>query len=123
METKEQIYRHLRDLRDHLMAQTGRAAEIIDGEIVMVMSPVPLHGLTAKRIVRQLDAQLTPPLAAFESTDTDEEHLGKLRIPDIVVVPEQAMERVDPRAPPRAGLVPSPIGSGRRDRSGCGLAH
>jgi Uma2 family endonuclease len=99
METKEQIYRHLRDLRDHLMAQTGRPAEISDGEIVMMMSPVPMHGLTAKRIVRQLDAQLTAPLAAFENTDTDEEHLGKLRIPDIVVVPEQAMERTTPLDP------------------------
>lgn len=57
----EQVYRHLRDLRDHLMAQTGRPAEISDGEIVMMMSPVPMHGLTAKRIVRQLDAQLPRP--------------------------------------------------------------
>lgn len=99
METKEQVYRHLRDLRDQLMAQTGRPAEISDGEIVMMMSPVPMHGLTAKRIVRQLDAQLPPPLGAFENTDTDEEHLGKLRIPDIVVVPEQAMERTTPLDP------------------------
>ncbi|MEW1914650.1 Uma2 family endonuclease [Kitasatospora sp. NPDC085895] len=99
METKEEIYRHLRDLRDHLVAQTGRLAEISDGEIVMMMSPVPLHGLTAKRIVRQLDAQLTPPFAAFENTDTDDERLGKLRIPDIVVVPEPAMERTTPLDP------------------------
>ncbi|PNE39910.1 Uma2 family endonuclease [Streptomyces noursei] len=99
METSEQIYRHLRKLRDHLGGETGRYGEISDGEIVMMMSPVPQHGLTAKRIVRQLDAQLPRPLAAFENTDTDDEHLGKLRIPDIVVVPEEAMNTTNPLDP------------------------
>ncbi|MCC3769810.1 Uma2 family endonuclease [Streptomyces sp. UNOC14_S4] len=99
METREQIYRQLRELRDHLGAETGRYGEISDGEIVMVMSPVPQHGLTAKRIVRQLDAQLPEPLAAFGNTDTDDEHLGKLRIPDIVVVPEEAMDTTSPLDP------------------------
>ncbi|MEU3756370.1 Uma2 family endonuclease [Streptomyces olivoreticuli] len=99
MEARERIYRHLRELRDHLGAATGRYGEISDGEIVMMMSPVPQHGLTAKRIVRQLDAQLPEPLAAFENTDTGDEHLGKLRVPDIVVVPEEVMNTTSPLDP------------------------
>lgn len=105
VETTEQIYRHLRDLRDHLAAETGRFGEISDGEIVMMMSPVPQHGLVAKRIVRQLDAQLPAPLAAFENTDTDDEHLGKLRIPDIVVVAEEAMNTTSPLDPREISLA------------------
>ncbi|MEY9848782.1 Uma2 family endonuclease [Streptacidiphilus sp. MAP5-3] len=105
METREQIYRHLRELRDHLAAETGRFGEISDGEVVMMMSPVPQHGLAAKRIVRQLDAQLPVPLAAFRNTDTDDEHLGKLRIPDIVVVAEEVMNTANPLDPREIALA------------------
>jgi Uma2 family endonuclease len=105
MESTEQIYWHLRELRDRLAVETGRFGEISDGEIVMMMSPVPQHGLTAKRIVRQFDAQLPAPLAAFEQTDTDDEHLGKLRMPDIVVVDEDTMNTTNPLDPHEISLA------------------
>jgi Uma2 family endonuclease len=63
------------------------------------MPPVSKHGLTAKDIVRQLDRQLPEPLLAVENTDIDDEALGTLRMPDIMVAPRSAFDTdaVDPR--------------------------
>lgn len=99
MEPQEEIYRHLRDLRNELGAVSGRYGEISDGEIVMMMSPVPMHAYIARSIARQLDAQLPPTLGAFENADTDDAALGKLRIPDVLVVSEDAMKSVTPLDP------------------------
>jgi Uma2 family endonuclease len=105
MQPQEEIYRHLRDLRNELGAVSGRYGEISDGEIVMMMSPVPMHAYIARSIVRQLDAQLPPPLGAFENADTDDAALGKLRIPDVLVVPEDAMKSVAPLDPREISLA------------------
>ncbi|MFC1401192.1 MULTISPECIES: Uma2 family endonuclease [Streptacidiphilus] len=105
MQTQEEIYRHLRDLRNELGVVSGRYGEISDGEIVMMMSPVPMHAYIARSIARQLDAQLPPPLGAFENADTDDAALGKLRIPDVLVVPEDAMKSVDPLDPHEISLA------------------
>jgi Uma2 family endonuclease len=98
--TESEIYRHLRELRDDFTPPHGLGwPEISDGQIVMMMSPRPRHQLTAKLISRQLDAQLDSGLIAAEATDVEEESLGKLRIPDILVVPEAAMDTDDPIDP------------------------
>jgi Uma2 family endonuclease len=95
-----EIYRHLRELRDDFTPPAGLSwPEISDGQIVMMMSPRPRHQLTARLISRQLDAQLAPGLIAVEATDVEEASLGKLRIPDILVVPEAAMDTDDPLDP------------------------
>ena len=63
-------------------------------------APNPMHGFTAKKIVRQPDSQLSPGLEAFGNTDTEEAGLGKLRMPDAFVVPSDSMlqtEAIDPR--------------------------
>ncbi|MFL4497215.1 hypothetical protein ACJ6WD_39165 [Streptomyces sp. VTCC 41912] len=81
--TEQTVYRHVRALRDHLTPLPGLTRpETSDGTLVMTMRPRPRHQLTAKRVVQQLDPQLPDDLLAFESTDTDDEALGKLRIPD-----------------------------------------
>ncbi|MEY9845262.1 Uma2 family endonuclease [Streptacidiphilus sp. MAP5-3] len=94
MSHQDAIYRHLREMRAELFNGLPREvrSEISGGEIVMMMSPVPKHGLAAKDVVRQLDAQLPEPLLAVENTDTDDASLGKLRMPDIMVAPRAAFD-------------------------------
>jgi Uma2 family endonuclease len=93
-------YRHLRALRDDFTPPAGLSRpDISDGQIIMMISPRPRHQLTARLISRQLDAELAPGLIAAEATDVEEASLGKLRIPDILVVPEAAMDTDDPLDP------------------------
>ncbi|MFK4118241.1 Uma2 family endonuclease [Streptomyces longwoodensis] len=98
--TERTIYRHLRELRSHFTPPPGFThPEISDGTLVMTMSPRPRHQLTAVDIRDQLTAQLPGGLIVAEATDTDDESLGTLRIPDVLVVPRAAMETDDPLDP------------------------
>ncbi|MFF9177960.1 Uma2 family endonuclease [Streptomyces sp. NPDC014793] len=98
--TRQTLYRQLRDRRDRMTPPPGFAwPEISDGQLVMTTSPRPRHRYTAKLISRQLDEQLPQGFFAFEATDTDDESLGKLRIPDILVCPSEAMQTDDPLDP------------------------
>ncbi|MFF9486847.1 Uma2 family endonuclease [Streptomyces sp. NPDC014676] len=98
--TQQTLYRRLRERRDRITPPPGFAwPEISDGQLVMMMSPRPRHQLTAKLVSRQLDTQLPQGYFAFEATDTDDEALGKLRIPDILVCSSEAMETDDPLDP------------------------
>jgi Uma2 family endonuclease len=98
--TEQAIYRHLRELRDHLAPLPGfMCPEISDAKLVMMMSPRPRHQLTAVDVRDQLSAQLPDGIIVAEATDTDDESLGKLRIPDLLVVPRSAMETDDPLDP------------------------
>ncbi|MGR8010476.1 Uma2 family endonuclease [Streptomyces hypolithicus] len=99
--TQNVIYRHLRELREHFTPPAGFThPEISEGQFVMMMSPRPRHQVTAKDITEQLDPQLPDGIRAYEATDTDDDTLGKLRIPDIVVTSREAMladDTLDPR--------------------------
>ncbi|MDV9173554.1 Uma2 family endonuclease [Streptomyces sp. W16] len=98
--TEQAIYRHLRELREHLAPLPGfMYAEISDAKLVMMMSPRPRHQLTAVVVRDQLSTQLPDGVIVAEATDTDDESLGKLRIPDLLVVPRSAMETDDPLDP------------------------
>lgn len=98
--TQRTLYRRLRARRDHITPPPGFAwPEISDGQLVMMMSPRPRHQFTAKVVSRQLDEQLPEGFWAFEATDTDDENLGKLRIPDILVCSGEAMQTDDPLDP------------------------
>ncbi|MGP4043252.1 Uma2 family endonuclease [Streptomyces sp. 2A115] len=98
--SQKTIYRHLRELRDQLATPPGFTwPEISEGRLVMMMSPRPRHQLTAVDVRDQLAAQLPKGIVAAEATDTDDESLGTLRIPDILVVPRTAMETDDPLDP------------------------
>ncbi|MBX9398708.1 Uma2 family endonuclease [Streptomyces sp. TRM72054] len=56
-------------------------------------------------VSRQLDAQLPEGFFAFEATDTDDESLGKLRVPDILVCSGDAMQTDDPLDPHEIALA------------------
>ncbi|QNP72216.1 Uma2 family endonuclease [Streptomyces roseirectus] len=104
--TQQTLYRRLRAMRDHFTPPPGFAwPEISDGKIVMMLSPRPRHQLTAMRVRRQLDAQLSEGLAVFEATDTDDESLGTLRIPDLHVCTDEAMETDGPLDPREIALA------------------
>jgi Uma2 family endonuclease len=95
-------YARLREIADRLpqMPGIGRV-EIADGEIVMMMSPVRRHELAVLRLTRQLNAQLEqthPGMVAFAGADLEDAGLGRLRRPDIMVFPEEALEAADPPA-------------------------
>jgi Uma2 family endonuclease len=95
--TEQAIYRHLRELREHFTPPPGFTyPEISDGTFIMMMSPRPRHQLTAVDVRDQLAAQLPDGMVVAEATDTDDESLGTLRIPDVLVVPRAAMETDDP---------------------------
>ncbi|GAB2820329.1 hypothetical protein GCM10027073_59470 [Streptomyces chlorus] len=98
--TQQTLYRRLRDRRDRITPPPGFAwPEISDGQLVMMMSPRPRHQLTAKLVSRQFDMQLPQGYFAFEATDTDDEALGKLRVPDLLVCSGEAMQTDVPLDP------------------------
>lgn len=98
--TQQAIYRRVRDRRARFTPPPGfTRPEISEGQLVMMMNLRPRHQLTAKRVTRQLDPQLPDGVLAFEATDVDDETLGKLRIPDILVCPDDSMDTDDPLDP------------------------
>jgi hypothetical protein len=98
--TQQALYRRLRQCRDRITPPPGFAwPEISEGQLVMAVGPRPRHQYTAKLVSRQLDAQLPEGFFTFERTDTDDETLGKLRVPDLVVCSGEAMQTDDPLDP------------------------
>ncbi|MEU0028540.1 Uma2 family endonuclease [Streptomyces sp. NPDC006335] len=90
--SEQAIYQHLRELREHFTPPPGFTyPEISDGTFVMMVSPPPRHQVTAKDVARQLDPQLPDGILTFEATDTDDDSLGKLRVPDLIVTAREAM--------------------------------
>ncbi|GAA2086971.1 hypothetical protein GCM10009801_49650 [Streptomyces albiaxialis] len=65
-----------------------RGYEISGDEIVMMMSPSRPHEFIALRIRQQLDRQLPPELVAHTGGEVEDPTLGKLRRPDVIVVPD-----------------------------------
>lgn len=93
-------YRRLRSLRDHAGRSPGFSwPEISGGRIVQFPSPSPRHQLTATLLTASLDPQLPEGHQAFGSTDTDDETLGTLRVPDLVVCSTAAMDTDGPLDP------------------------
>ncbi|MEX3101355.1 MULTISPECIES: hypothetical protein [unclassified Streptomyces] len=98
--TQQTPYRRLRALRDRFAPPPGLTwPEISGGKLVMTLRPGPRHQLTAMLVRRQLDTQLPEGLGVFEATDTDDEALGVLRVPDLQVCRDAAMETDDPLDP------------------------
>ncbi|MGK5638198.1 Uma2 family endonuclease [Streptomyces sp. URMC 126] len=112
-ETRREIYRHLRSLAAHFTppAPLSSHVEISDGQIIMMMSPAGRHDLAALRIERQLQPQLPPGIVATTSGDIEAADLGQLRRPDVLVLPEAAMDTddaIDPKALLAAVEIVSP---------------
>ncbi|PWI42517.1 Uma2 family endonuclease [Streptomyces sp. ICBB 8177] len=82
-------------------------AEIGGSGIVMMMSPSRPHELIAMRLRRQLDAQLAEGLVAHTGGEVEDPALGRLRRPDLIVVPESvfAEETMAPFRPGDLAMV------------------
>lgn len=90
------VYGRLRKFAAELTVPPGlEYPEISHGEIVMMMSPVKRHELAALRLRRQLDAQLPDGVVAHTGGDVEEQVLGILRRPDVIVIPESVLEEGD----------------------------
>ena len=86
--------------------------EIAGGEIVMTMSPVRRHELAVLRIARQLNAQLPkthPGHVAHGGADLEDPGLGRLRNPDLMVFPEEALEGEERAISPHQVLLVAEI--------------
>ncbi|GHF44462.1 hypothetical protein GCM10010218_27270 [Streptomyces mashuensis] len=66
--------------------------EITPDGILMMPSPSGTHELVAMRLRHQLDPQLAEGLVAHTGGDVEDPALGLLRRPDLVVLPEAAMD-------------------------------
>jgi Uma2 family endonuclease len=108
--------------------------EISDGTIVMMMSPSRPHEYIALRIRQQLDQQLPPELVAHTGGEVEDPSSGKLRRPDIIVVPEaifaeDTMDPFDPHDVPLVVEVVSPSNHSNdyvekvRDYAAMGIEH
>jgi Uma2 family endonuclease len=71
------------------------------------MSPSRPHELISMRLRRQLDHQLTDGLVAHSGGEVADASLGRLRIPGLIVVPEDvfAEETMDPFQPRDLSLI------------------
>lgn len=95
----EELARHTPD--------TVRGYEIRGDEIVMMMSPSRPHEFIALRIRQQLDQQLDASLVAHTGGEVEDASLGRLRRPDVIVVPLEvfAEDTMDPFHPQDVALV------------------
>ena len=84
-----------------------RGYEIADDAIVMMMSPSRPHERNALRIRQQLDQQLPPDLVAHTGGEVEDPSIGRLRRPDVIVVPDAAFDEdtMDPFNPAEVLLV------------------
>jgi Uma2 family endonuclease len=64
-----------------------RGYEISGDEIVMMVSPSRPHEFIALRVRQQLDQQLEDTLVAHTGGEVEDVSLGRLRRPDVIVVP------------------------------------
>ncbi|WP_329133255.1 Uma2 family endonuclease [Streptomyces sp. NBC_01476] len=103
-------YERLRAIAEELAVHAPdgvRGYEIRGDEIVMMMSPSRPHELNALRIRQQLDQQLDPSLVAHTGGEVEDPSLGRLRRPDVIVVPYAAFneDTMDPFHPQDVALV------------------
>ncbi|PSJ25807.1 Uma2 family endonuclease [Streptosporangium nondiastaticum] len=99
-------YARIRAVAEELSALPNAGkVEISDGTIVMMMSPSGTHELVAFRLRRQLDPQLPEGLVAHTGGDVEDPSLGILRRPDLVVLPEAAMDTPNPFHPRDVSLA------------------
>lgn len=96
------VYQHLRDYRNELTPPPGFDwPEISNGELVMMMSPSLRHDLNTHKISQQLRKQAGDGYFIEGFGDVEDVPEGKLRRPDVVVFPEDAINEeassIDPR--------------------------
>lgn len=96
-------YRRLYDIAMQLPPEPGIGkVEIAHGTIVMMMSPVNRHELNVMRLRDQLAEQMPmthPGYVAWGGAYLEDIHLGRLRIPDLMVFPEESLETQETISP------------------------
>lgn len=107
--TEVTIFQQLSDHADLLNTRAAgfKGAEISRGQVVMMMSPSGMHGLTATRIRQQLDPQVTanaPDHVVGLDIEVENPGIGVRRTPDIIVIAEDALETMD-RPDPQGALL------------------
>ncbi|EME99592.1 Uma2 family endonuclease [Streptomyces mobaraensis NBRC 13819 = DSM 40847] len=103
-------YARMRAIAEELLEHAPEpvvGAEITGNGILMMVSPSRPHQLIAMRLRRQLDHQLADGLVAHTGGEVEDVSIGKLRRPDLIVVPEEifAEETMDPFHPRDLSLV------------------
>lgn len=88
-------YDRLRPMAIAIMERLdAHAVELDDQGIHVMMSPVNRHELALSRLLRQLLPQVGPGMVAHAGqAEIDSPATGRMRKPDLVVVPEAALER------------------------------
>ncbi|TDD14981.1 Uma2 family endonuclease [Actinomadura sp. KC06] len=88
-------YERLRPTAVAIMEQLDAyGVELDDQGVHVMMSPVNRHELAISRLLRQLLPQVGPEMIAHSGTpEIDDPATGRLRRPDLVVVPEAALAR------------------------------
>ncbi|MFF3159649.1 Uma2 family endonuclease [Streptomyces sp. NPDC057910] len=89
-------YEELRRLADDIAAITPSDKKFkveIDGPEIFttMMSPTTTHGMIVLRLRRQIESQ-TPEMVALSDTNMENPHVEKLRVPDLMALPEGALD-------------------------------
>lgn len=97
METREEVYRQLREYAAHLTPPPpfSDRFEISGNTIVMMMSPAGRHERAAWMLAHQIQPQLPDGIIAHTGGDVEDAVLGVLRRPDLVVLPFAATDTDD----------------------------
>lgn len=84
-----------------------RGYEIAENAIILMMSPSRPHEFNALRLRQEFDHQLPPDLVAHTGGEVEDVSLGRLRRPDVIVVPVAAFreETMAPFSPDEVVLV------------------
>jgi len=106
---------------DALPPDTFRRCELVEGVLIMVPAPAPLHQRVMVRLAADLDGQLPDDLTALADVDVllDARHPVTVRAPDVVVTSSKLVQenpfRLDAADVLLAVEIVSP-GTGRTDR-------
>ncbi|MCD9143910.1 Uma2 family endonuclease [Streptomyces albireticuli] len=102
-------YARMRALAEELMEHAPDpilGVEITGSGLYMMMTPSRRHDYIAHRLSRQLNSQLTDGLVAYPGGEVEDASLGRLRRPDLIVVPDEVFaEAMDPFHPRDLSLV------------------
>ncbi|MGH3908383.1 MAG: Uma2 family endonuclease [Pseudonocardiaceae bacterium] len=79
---------------------TSGSSELQEGNIIMSPSSTPRHMIASGRLLQQVQSQLPGHLCAIQEVDVDltlvpPDQPGLVRRPDLVVVDDKAVDRVD----------------------------
>jgi Uma2 family endonuclease len=92
----ERTYATLRATAEDIMSRYDAwGVEIGREGITLMMSPLKRHELITKRLGRQIDAQaeaMPEELIAHSGPEVESARLARMRRPDLVVVPEAALD-------------------------------